>query len=101
MKTPINQIDFNATSLLAGVIEYYSADGENIVAEAKLLNVLDFIELNRMNISTEGEGLTCDPHSFEREVEQDTMDYLDDNFEMVTRLYFVDKLAGKELSHAA
>jgi len=101
MKTPLNQIDFKATSLLADVIGYWSLDG-NLVSDVKLLKLIDYIEQNRMNIHTEGEGLTSDPYSSEREVEEDPMDYLDDNFEMVTRLYFIDKLARKEeLEYAA
>jgi len=104
MKTPLNQIDFKATSLRAGVIEYWSVDG-NLVSDVKLLKLIDYIEKNNLNYE-QGYISSTDENPI------DAMDWLDmkdqsyltgyrDNFEMVTELYFMDKLAEKELSHAA
>ena len=110
MKTSASQIDFTATSLMAGVIEYYSLDGTEIVESVKLLNLIDYIEKNNLNYeeitisSADGDPQKEDGY----EVTHDVIDWLDmyadcgkENFEMVTEMYYREVIARKELSHAA
>ncbi len=64
-------------------------------------DVLAFIEENNLNVSEEGEGLTCDPYGTELEVITDASVYLDNNFDDVCELYFKTVLINNILQNVA
>lgn len=89
-----NQIDFGFTALnsltypsmqmkLTDTIEYYDVFG-NVATSYTVEQLVDFIEENKLN----------DTHDMH-------IDYLDHNFDEVTKLFLLQELDKKEVRHAA
>lgn len=93
-----NNIDFEMTEILAGKIEYWSEDGESVVATAALMNVLDYIEHHGLNqdVWTSNPSWDGNPtHEVDHEYTHDPLDYLKDNIAEVSKLYYQDHLAAQ------
>lgn len=81
------------------MLQFITLSGRTIdVLEA---DVLAFIEENDLNISEEGEGLTCDPYGTDVEVITDASVYLDNNFDDVCEQYFNSILVKNLLQNVA
>lgn len=68
------------------IVNIILSNGTNIpVPESKLIN---HIEMNDLNVTHCGTGLTCDPTASEYDTKIDSWDYLDSNFDDVAKDYF-------------
>ena len=90
-------IDFKYTEESKGVISYVNQNGD-VVKTYPLFELEQYVEANSLNIMYEvesegGTGMVCDPNTAFNEVEviQPISDYIDDNFDQVTKDFYMAK----------
>jgi hypothetical protein len=74
----------------SGEIVYNFKKGEPLTVDKE--KVLEFIEAQELHASTQGPGLTSDPHEREETIYIDLEEYLEDNFEYITNLFYKKEL---------
>lgn len=83
--TALNSVTYPSTRMqLSDTIEYYDRFG-NVATSVSVSRIVDFIDENGLN-ETE---------------DQMHLDYLDDHFDEITKLFFLVTFEGKEVLHAA
>lgn len=114
----LKEVDFSYTALnstnypygnidIKDTVEYYFETGE-LAASVKVGAIIDWMENNEINDAEEQEVCINDS-PFEKQYKSEIqlvkglsdVEYLDKNFETVTRLFFIETYGRKEVKNAA
>lgn len=90
-------IDFTATHEQNGIIGFENDKGET-VKSYPLSELEQFVIDKQLNIISEtvhvsGSGIPCDPNNTDEEIEteQSVSDFIDNNWEWVTKAFYIDR----------
>lgn len=72
----------------SNIITMFTNKGYEVTLEQDLIQ---YIEDNKLNVTKTGNGLTCDPNCRECEVAQDPSEYIDQNWDSVTEMFYNSK----------